>query len=217
MTIYKICERRSLASSRAQRRFPRRRGRRPRRLHPSLDCGAGARNRGQAFQRGLRVAADRGRRRRARCRAEVGTIPRRGFVSPSLRHAAACCRALGALLGARRRRAAHLSGARAMIGLLELLTRPLLRMLDPEDAHRLAITSAENPALRQAGRGRSAARRARLRAQFPQPARDGSRLRQARRGARCAASARLRLRRGRHRDAACAVRQSAPAPVPARP
>ncbi len=32
-----------------------------------------------------------------------------------------------------------------MIGLLESLTRPLLRMLDPEDAHRLAITALKLP------------------------------------------------------------------------
>ena len=32
-----------------------------------------------------------------------------------------------------------------MIGLLELVARPLLRMLDPEDAHRLAIQALKFP------------------------------------------------------------------------
>ena len=70
-----------------------------------------------------------------------------------------------------------------MIGLFEALSRPLLRMLDPEDAHRLAILRAELPAVLQAGGGRSPACRARLRAQFPQSDRHGGGLRQARRGA----------------------------------
>ena len=43
---------------------------------------------------------------------------------------------------ARRRRPPRLPGACAVIGLLEAWARPLLRLLDPEDAHRLADPGA---------------------------------------------------------------------------
>src|SRR5262249_55316925 len=43
------------------------------------------------------------------------------------------------------RSTAHLSGAYAMIGLFESLARPMLRMLDPEDAHRIAIHALRFP------------------------------------------------------------------------
>src|SRR5215813_8861696 len=77
--------------------------------------------------------------------------------------------------------------------------------------------SAEIPPIRQAGRRRSSARRARLRAQFPQPSRHGSGLRQACRGTRRAAQARFWLRRGWNRHAFAADRQPAPARLSARP
>src|SRR5262249_60236643 len=47
----------------------------------------------------------------------------------------------------RDRSTARLSGAYAVIGLLESLARPVLRMLDPEDAHRLAIQALKFPPL----------------------------------------------------------------------
>src|ERR1700687_4748532 len=46
---------------------------------------------------------------------------------------------LDATFARRTRWPARLAGARAMIGLLDRLARPLLYTLDPEDAHRLAI------------------------------------------------------------------------------
>src|SRR5215471_9324513 len=69
---------------------------------------------------------------------------------------------------------------------------------------------AEIPSIHQAGRGRPAARRARLRAQFFQSSGHGSGLRQACRGTRRAAQARFWLRRGWNHHAFAAVRQPAP-------
>ena len=74
-----------------------------------------------------------------------------------------------------------------MIGLLEAWARPLLRLLDPEDAHRLAIQALKLPPYVKLAPRRSAARGAGLRAEFPQSGRHGGGLRQARRGARRAA------------------------------
>ena len=50
-------------------------------------------------------------------------------------------------LAARRRRPPRLSGACAVITLFESWARPLLRLLDPEDAHRLAILALKIPPL----------------------------------------------------------------------
>src|SRR5262249_8983319 len=54
-------------------------------------------------------------------------------------------RAVGKAASPRDRSTARLSGAYAVIGLLESLARPVLRMLDPEDAHRLAIQALKFP------------------------------------------------------------------------
>ena len=102
----------------------------------------------------------------------------------------------------------------AVIGLFEALSRPLLRQLDAEDAHGLAILGLRFAPIFAARARRREPRGARLRAQLPQSGRHGGGFRQARRGAGRAAAARLRLRRGRHRDAAAAARQSAAAAVP---
>ena len=103
-----------------------------------------------------------------------------------------------------------------MIGLFDRLSRPLMRALDPEDAHALTLKALRYmPVARRAGRSAATAVRA-FGLNFPNPVGRRARLRQERRGAGRAAAARLRLRRDRHRDAAAADRQSAPAPVPAR-
>src|SRR2546423_8998857 len=52
---------------------------------------------------------------------------------------------MGKATASRDRSTPHLSGAYAVIGLLESLARPLLRMLDAEDAHRLAISALKIP------------------------------------------------------------------------
>ena len=74
-------------------------------------------------------------------RALKWEVSRGGDLFPHLYgDVAARCGEMGEAAAARRRPAARFSGARAVIGLLESLARPLLRLLDPEDAHRLAIT-----------------------------------------------------------------------------
>src|SRR5215475_6744034 len=75
----------------------------------------------------------------------MGGIARRRPVSAPLRRAAADGSAVGEAAAARRGWPACLSRAGAMIGLLEAFTRPLLRLLDPEDAHRLAIRALAIP------------------------------------------------------------------------
>ena len=93
-----------------------------------------------------------------------------------------------------------------MIGLLDRFARPLLGLLDAENAHRLAVQG-----LRLVPRGPAPADDARLSmrvASFSQPGRPGGRFRQAWRKP----DALLRLGfgcRGRHRDAAAAAGQSA--------
>src|SRR5262249_59599183 len=66
-------------------------------------------------------------------------------LSASLREVATYRSALDQATAARDRSAARLSGGAPVIGLLESLVRPLLRMLDPEDAHRLAIHALKVP------------------------------------------------------------------------
>src|SRR5205823_14971273 len=63
----------------------------------------------------------------------------------SLRHIAAQRGTVGEAASPGRRPAARLSGACAVIGLFDALARPVLRMLDPEDAHRLAIHALKFP------------------------------------------------------------------------
>src|SRR5438094_8439618 len=75
----------------------------------------------------------------------MGGFARRRVVSASLRRVAARCGAMGQAAASRRRSTARLSGASGVIGLVESLARPLLRMLDPEDAHRLAILGLKIP------------------------------------------------------------------------
>src|SRR5262245_63839967 len=75
----------------------------------------------------------------------MGDIPRRRSLSPSLRHLATIGRIVGEAAPTRGRSAAHIPRARPMIGLLEAMARPLLRLLDPEDAHRLAIRALKFP------------------------------------------------------------------------
>src|SRR6266545_4622393 len=75
----------------------------------------------------------------------MGGFARRRVVSASLRRVAARCGAMGQAAASRHRSTARLSGASGVIGLVESLARPLLRMLDPEDAHRLAILGLKIP------------------------------------------------------------------------
>jgi dihydroorotate dehydrogenase len=94
-----------------------------------------------------------------------------------------------------------------VIGLFEALSRPLLRHLDAEDAHGLAILGLRfAPIFPRARDDASLAVRA-FGLNFPNPVGMAA-------GFRRPAAARLRLRRGRHRDAAAAARQSAAAAVP---
>ena len=102
-----------------------------------------------------------------------------------------------------------------MFGLFDRLSRPLMRALDPEDAHTLAIAALRFlPVARAAGRSRRSWR-AGVRARTS-PTRWGWRPASTRMPrCRTPCCARLRLRRGRHGHARAAGRQSAPAPVPA--
>src|ERR671937_2756438 len=52
---------------------------------------------------------------------------------------------MGQAAASRDRSTAHLSGAYTVIGFLKSRARPLLRMLDAEDAHRLAINALKIP------------------------------------------------------------------------
>src|SRR5262245_23348190 len=75
----------------------------------------------------------------------MGGLARRRSVSASVRRPAACRGQVDEAVAARRRSPARLSGVAAVIGLLEALTRPLLSLLDAEDAHRLAIRALKIP------------------------------------------------------------------------
>ena len=146
-------------------------------------------------------------------RAQMGGVARRRPVSASLWRIAALRGAVGAAAAARQRSPPRLSGARAVIGLLGSLARPMLRMLDPEDAHRLIHALRFPPFVKLTADDPRLAVRA-FGLNFPNPVGGGG-VRQARRGARRVAQARIRLRRGRHRDAGAPGRQSAAATVPA--
>ena len=89
-----------------------------------------------------------------------------------------------------------------MIGLFDRLSRPLMRALDPEDAHTLAIKALRYvPLARPAPEPRELAVRA-FGLNFPNPVGLAAGFDKNALGAGRAAAARLRLRRGRHRDAA---------------
>src|SRR6266540_378273 len=75
----------------------------------------------------------------------MGGVARRRVVSASVRRVATRCGAMGKAAASGRRSTARLSGVSGVIGLVESLARPLLRMLDPEDAHRLAILGLKIP------------------------------------------------------------------------
>src|SRR5580692_2578660 len=69
----------------------------------------------------------------------MGALAQRRAIPAPLRSVAAYRRALGAAGSRRIRSRAERCGARAVIGFLDRLARPLLHALDPEDAHGLAI------------------------------------------------------------------------------
>src|SRR5215468_9741887 len=81
----------------------------------------------------------------------MGTVARRRFISPPLRHTAAHRGSLDQTRAGRSFRSPRFAGARAMIGFLDQLVRPLLYALDPEDAHRLAIRMLQIAPLPPAG------------------------------------------------------------------
>src|SRR5215468_6947770 len=81
----------------------------------------------------------------------MGTVARRRFISPPLRHTAAHRGSLDQTRAGRSFRSPRFAGARAMIGFLDQLARPLLYALDPEDAHRLAIRMLQIAPLPPAG------------------------------------------------------------------
>src|SRR5687768_7104749 len=69
----------------------------------------------------------------------MGALARRRPVSPPLWTAAAQRGHPRGSASARARRRPHCSGAHAVIGLFDFFARPLMRALDPEDAHALAV------------------------------------------------------------------------------
>ena len=144
--------------------------------------------------------------------------PSRGgaLVSASLWHAAALGRALGEAAAARGRRTACVPGACAVIALFDRLAAPLLRKLDPETAHALALRALKLAPLPRPAADDEKLRVAGVRPDVSQSGRARGRLRQECRSDRSAVPARLRLCRGRRRDAEAAAGQSASAAVPAR-
>ena len=93
------------------------------------------------------------------------------------------------------------------MSLRERLALPLLRRLDPETAHGLALARAPRRARAAARRrGLAAAPDPPRRARARQSARPRRRVRQERRGRRAARRGRLRLRRGRRRRRRCRSR-----------
>src|SRR6516164_10228603 len=81
----------------------------------------------------------------------MGTVARRRVISPPLRHTAARRGSLDQTRAGRSLRPTRFAGARAVIGFLDQLARPLLYALDPEDAHRLAIRMLQIAPLPPAG------------------------------------------------------------------
>src|SRR5262249_34019881 len=131
----------TLARRRGGRNLPRRRHRRARRLHPFLGGYSGRGDRSAAFPGRRRSGAGRRRRRLARIGAALGAGARRCSVPAPLRRAAARQRALDQAAAARRWRPPRLSGARPVIDLFDALARPLMGLLEAENAHRLAVNA----------------------------------------------------------------------------
>ena len=137
MLIYKVLRARRMGGARRRRREPRRPGRPRRRLRALLDRRAARRHARPPLRRRDRPAPRRARRRCGRPGAELGAVARR--------------RALPAPLPAARRAdilwarpladgpTAVPRGTRMSLG--ERLALPLLRRLDPETAHRLALAA----------------------------------------------------------------------------
>src|SRR5581483_4726847 len=86
-----------------------------------------------------RSPAGRGRRRLARCFAQVGALARRSAVPASLRTVTSRQGGRRRAPAARRGRPACVPGVRALIGGLDALVRPFLLARDPEDAHGLVL------------------------------------------------------------------------------
>src|ERR1700752_2818113 len=109
-------------------------------LHPLFDRRAGRRDGRAPFRRSGGSAPDHGRRGGARLGVALRAFARRPIVSASLGDPPALGRAWGQAAAARRRRKAYVPGA-CMIALFDHLARPLLRKLDPETAHGLALNA----------------------------------------------------------------------------
>src|ERR1700730_16333538 len=114
-------------------------------IHPFLHLLAGARDGSEALCRCGRPCVDCRRCTGACERAQMGAFPRRRSISPSLSGVAPRGSAVDARSPSRFGRAARISGTLGVIGLLEPLVQPLLRMLDAEDAHRLALLALKLP------------------------------------------------------------------------
>ena len=112
----------------------------------------------------------------------------------------------------------HWRSGRPMLAAVFELARPLLYALDPEQAHELTLKSLEAGIYpRPAAPDDPQLERERVGPRLSQPARHRGGLRQGCARARCRARHGFRLRGDRHRDAAPAGGQSAPARVPADP
>src|SRR6185295_13937702 len=129
---------------------------------------AGARNRRTAFRGGVRSHARRGRCRCARHRVAPRAGARRRPVSASLWCAADGGGAVGEAAAAWRRRAC-LSGVAAVIALFDRLLAPLLRTLDPEQAHALALAALKRAPLPRAAPDDQKLRVQALGLTFPNP------------------------------------------------
>src|SRR5437763_1690409 len=76
----------------------------------------------------------------------MGIFSWRRSLSAPLRRVADKSGIVGDAIAGWCRRAPRFPRARPMIGMFERLARPVLRLLDPEDAHRLAIAALKFPA-----------------------------------------------------------------------
>ena len=183
MLIYKVLRGARMGRARGRRREPRRPGRPRRRLRALLDRRPARRHRwhgtspARAVSCSSPVDADA-----ARPGAALGAVARRRALPAPLPAAGPRGRPLGP--AARRRPDGRRPDGLGM-SLGERLALPLLRRLDPETAHRLALGALA----RRARPGRAAdhlaaARAPARRARAPEPARPRRRLRQERRGGR---------------------------------
>src|SRR5208282_5596821 len=115
-----------------------RRGRRPSgRLHSFFHRRTGAGDGGEMVRRARRPHAGRGRRNRARRRSRLGAVARRRILSAPLCSAAAERRRLVAPAAAGSGRPARFREPRGVR--LAQLAEPLVKLLPPETAHRLAV------------------------------------------------------------------------------